>query len=50
MFADEAINIETGDDDAVVEFDDADQVDNSDGLFIRADIADDEFGDDAQRT
>lgn len=50
VFADEAINIETGDDDAVVEFDDADQVDNSDGLFIRADIADDEFGDDAQRT
>ncbi len=49
-FADDA----AGDDDGSVEFgddgDDDDDDDDSDGLFIRADIADDEFGSDTQRT
>ena len=51
-FADDVIDIEVvgRDDDGGSEFADVDDDDDSDGLFIRADIADDEFGEDAQRT
>lgn len=50
VFDDGAPTGATGDDDGFNEFDGVEDDDDSDGLFIRADIGDDEFGDDTQRT
>jgi DivIVA domain-containing protein len=49
-FDDDATDGETGGDDGFNEFAAVEDDDDSDGLFIRADTADDEFGDDTQRT
>jgi len=49
VFDDGAPDGATGDDDGFNEFDGVEDDDDSDGLFIRADIGDAEFGDDTQR-